>query len=148
MQLTEHFNLSEFTHSQTALRLGIQNLPNEEQKDHLIDLCVFVLEPLRIHFALPVIISSGFRCKELNDQTPGSSSTSQHMLGEAADITIPHIKLTYLMDYMIHHSLYDQLILEYSEWVHISYRREFNRREILAKYSGENYKPYISGVTT
>jgi len=61
MKLGNYFWLSEMTRSQTALRRGIDNTPNQEQIDNLRDLVYFVLDPIRDHFRLPVTVNSGFR---------------------------------------------------------------------------------------
>jgi zinc D-Ala-D-Ala carboxypeptidase len=146
-KLTNHFTLSELTHSQTASRLGIDNIPNEEQRESLIDLCIYTLEPIREHFDSPVVISSGFRCKELNDATPGSSSTSQHSEGKAADFTIPGIPLVSIYEWIELHVNFDQLIFEYGEWIHISYNGDKNRKQSLMKRHGvKQYEPFSREV--
>jgi len=87
MQLTKNFNLGELTHSITARNRGIKNEPNQEQIENLKALCEKVLQPLRDKINRSIIISSGFRSKELNTAI-GGAKTSQHMAGEAADITL------------------------------------------------------------
>ena len=86
--LSQHFRLSEFTRSATASARGIDNTPSASAIDNLRRLCQEVLEPLRRHLDRPVVISSGYRCKKLN-QLVGGVRTSQHMTGEAADIAAP-----------------------------------------------------------
>ena len=85
MYLSKHFTLDELTKSATATRKGIDNTPNEQALKNLQDLVVNVLEPLRVHYGRPIIITSGFRCEKLN-KAVGGSPTSQHVLGQAADI--------------------------------------------------------------
>lgn len=85
--LSDNFNLSEFIKSQTALRNGIDNTPSEEVIENLRALCENVLQPLRDYFLMPVNISSGYRSVALNHKL-GSSTSSQHILGQAADIEI------------------------------------------------------------
>lgn len=126
LRLTEHFKLSEFTKSSTASARGIDNTPNEQQVANLKRLCQEVLEPLRQHFGVPIIIGSGFRCPKLN-KLVGGVSNSQHMTGEACDIHLSDQKklrdwFTWLMD----NTNFDQLILErFSKtsphyWIHVS----------------------------
>ena len=86
IQLSEHFSLSEFTKSITAERLGIDNKPGYEQVLAMRNLCREVLEPLRQHYGQPIRITSGYRCEELNSAV-GGVRRSQHMLGEAADLS-------------------------------------------------------------
>ena len=85
--MTEHFKLSEFLRSDTAMFYNIENKPNKEQLDNL----AFVAEQLEIirsYYNKPIFITSGFRTKELNTLIKGSK-TSQHMQGLAVDI---HLK--------------------------------------------------------
>ena len=91
MILTTHFVLSEFTRSETAERLHIDNTPNEEQIANLRNLCEKVLEPLRERFGA-IIISSGFRCQRLNTAV-GGARNSQHKTGEACDIHLPSTEI-------------------------------------------------------
>ena len=90
-QLTQHFALNEFTRSATAIANGIDNTLDLAKADdrkvaeNLQYLCLTVLEPLREHFGMPVVVSSGYRCKELN-KLVGGVRDSQHLTGEATDI--------------------------------------------------------------
>ena len=83
--LTPHFKLREFTESATAMKHGIDNRPTPEVVENLQRLCTHTLEPLREKLGLPIIITSGFRTKELNDIIVHASRKSQHMSGQAAD---------------------------------------------------------------
>ncbi len=86
--LSPHFKLSEFVVSETASRHGIDNTPPEEAEENLRRLCQGTLEPLREALQLPVVITSGFRTKALNDRLAHSSERSQHMQGCAADFYV------------------------------------------------------------
>ena len=88
IQLSPHFSLLELTESATARQRDIANIPPPEAVENLKRLCKGTLEPLRKALGLPVIITSGYRCKELNNIVNRSSKTSQHMLGQAADFYI------------------------------------------------------------
>ncbi|MCI6337035.1 MAG: D-Ala-D-Ala carboxypeptidase family metallohydrolase, partial [Prevotella sp.] len=88
MRLTPHFRLSEFTRSETASRLGIDNNVNDPKVvDNLRRLCEKVLEPLRNHTNTPIVINSGYRCPRLNAAV-GGSPTSNHLKGCAADLRL------------------------------------------------------------
>jgi len=133
MKLSENFSLDEFTKSQTALRNDIDNTPNKTQLNNLKALCTHILQPVRDYYLKPVIISSGFRCTDLNKIINGSPS-SQHTEGKAADIEIWGVKNDELSDWIHTHCKYDQLILEFydgvnpnSGWVHVSYTDGENR---------------------
>jgi zinc D-Ala-D-Ala carboxypeptidase len=134
MELSEHFTLEELCQSQTAMRKGIRNVPSTKAIENLRALCENVLEPVRGLAGFKAIsISSGYRSEILN-RAVGGEITSQHRLGEAADILCPAIGTQDLFDRIRSSNIeFDQLILEGGAkgWVHISYRKGRNRREIL-----------------
>ena len=86
--LSPHFSLKEMTDSQTAVKRGIANVPSEQEIENLRRLCQGTLEPLREALGLPIIITSGYRCKALNNILGRSSKHSQHMAGCAADFYV------------------------------------------------------------
>ncbi len=91
--LSPHFELREFTESATARKYGIANKPPAEAVENLRALCVHTLEPLREKLGLPVIVTSGFRTKALNDIIVHSARKSQHMEGRAADFVVQGSKI-------------------------------------------------------
>ena len=147
MKLSDNFSLYEFTRSQTATRHNIENVPSDTQIFNLRNLCVNVLQPVRDYFMKPMIISSGFRCVELNIKIGGSIS-SQHVQGQAADIEVLEVSNLELSDWIHNNLKYDQLILEFhnpekdphSGWVHVSYRTEENRYEYKEAYKNKEGK--------
>ena len=149
MKLSEHFSLEEMTKSQTALRRNLPNTPSEAQTEALVLLCETVLEPVRSHFSIPFTPSSGSRSAELCVAI-GSSVSSQHAKGEAADFEVPSISNLELCTWIINNLDFDQLILECytggnTGWVHCSYKAEGNRKEVLT-YDKEN--GYRKGLLT
>ena len=134
-QLSEHFKLSEFTQSGTARRHKVKNVPGPREVERLRFLCVKSLEPMRRRFGV-IRITSGFRCKKLNALV-GGSPTSQHVLGEAADIhTGGREPSEKMFGFAKQNIPFDQLILEHNPahgiyWLHISLRsdRPGNRHE-------------------
>lgn len=138
IQLSEHFKLSEFTKSATAAARHIDNSAPAEVVENLQHLCVNLLEPMRQHFNVPIVIGSGYRCPALN-RAVGGAVNSQHMKGEAADLHIPTKRapngtllqdmttarkwIEYLLD-----QRFDQLILEHDKsghyWIHVSLKRD------------------------
>lgn len=89
MKLTENFTLEELIYSDTANKYKINNTPSIEVIQNLQRLCKEVLQPIRNEYGYPIIVTSGYRCKELNDKLKGSK-TSQHLKGEAVDIKCNH----------------------------------------------------------
>jgi len=133
MKLSQHFSYQEFIKSQTATRKGISNEPDDSQLYNMKMICANILEPVRVHFGKPVIITSG-------------STNSQHAKGEAADFEIPGVSNKELADWIHDNLPYDQLILEFfdgkdpnSGWVHCSHKSE-NRGQYLIAYKDENNK--------
>jgi len=147
MKLSKSFTLNELTKSQTAEREGINNNPSESQLEKLQRLCENILQPVRDHFGMPVVVSSGFRSAELCVKI-GSSINSQHTKGEAADFEIFGVSNQELAHWIDKNLDYDQMILEFwnpeeknSGWIHCSYKNpEENRKEFLRAYRDENGK--------
>jgi D-alanyl-D-alanine dipeptidase len=153
MQLSKHFELAEFTRSNTAKRAGINNIPTAAHQENLKLLCAKVLEPIREHFARPIFLSSGYRSAALNKITKGASSSSQHCSGEAVDIDMDATEVTnkQIFDYIKENLEFDQMIWEFGtdanpDWVHVSYESTGKqRKEILraVKQAGKTvYKKY------
>ena len=112
MILSENFSLDELTKSQEAIRLGIDNTPDDEQIGNLILLCKNILQPIRNHFGKVVSVSSGYRSAALCEAI-GSSSKSQHTKGQAADFEIFGMANKDLADWIVQNLDYDQCILEF-----------------------------------
>lgn len=137
MQLSEHFSLEELIKSSAGSRYGIDNTPSPDIIANLRNLCIHVLEKVRLNYNKPVIINSGYRCPALN-KVIGGAKNSQHMTGQAADIEVPGIDNKFLFNWIRDNLQFDQLILEYykdgipdSGWVHVSWNSNTNRRQIL-----------------
>ena len=145
MRLSQNFTLAEMIKSQTAERKGINNNPNEDNIENLQRLCNEILQPIRNHYGKVVSVSSGFRSPDLCVAI-GSSVTSQHASGQAADFEIYGVSNKELADYIADNLDFDQLILEYwkpeepnSGWVHCSYKNsESNRKEYLRAIKGSD----------
>lgn len=130
----KYFTIKELTKSDTAENNGIDNIPNIQEESNLIALVENILDPLREAYGRPIIVTSGFRCERLNNLVKGSK-TSQHRLGQAADIrtvkdTVEENKKLFNLIQELNLP-FDQLIDEYNyNWVHVSYSPR-NRRQIL-----------------
>lgn len=123
MKLSEHFTLEEITFSERAAREGIDNTPNEEQLHNIVTYLVPGLEQVRAFLGVPMFISSGFRSLMLNAVTPGSSDTSAHCKGFAADWVAPAFGSPYDICLKLEtcQIVIDQVIYEYRRWVHTSF---------------------------
>ena len=82
----KYFSISELTHSDTAVSVRIDNTPTAAAVPLMVELIDRVLDPIREHWGLPIRVTSGYRCPELNDWV-GGVEDSYHMDGCAADIT-------------------------------------------------------------
>lgn len=127
MQLSENFALKEFTRSDTATRLGLDNTPSDEVIANLKLLIDQIIQPVRTAYGRSMTINSGYRAPEVNAAV-GGSRTSDHCRGQAADIEIPGIPNYDLACYIADNFQFTQIILEFytpgipdSGWVHVSY---------------------------
>lgn len=126
-----NFKLSELIHSDKANQYAINNMPDINSLDNLLDLICFCLQPVRDKIGKPMIITSGFRCPEVN-KLVGGKTNSQHLKGQAADFIIKGMTPQQIVFKIATMGIeYDQLINEYDKWVHISYCKNKNRRQTL-----------------
>lgn len=142
IKLSEHISYKEATRSETAIRYGLDNTPDEETLSNMMLLAEKVFEPARKHFEVPLYISSFYRSLEVNAKI-GGSPTSQHCFGKAIDIDcdvfgeITNLQLLYWIKDNLE---FDQLIWEFDNpdgspaWVHVSYNKDNNRNECLRAY--------------
>ena len=132
MKLSENFTLEELIRSNTAERMGIDNVPKDEKVvENLRSLCLEVLQPLRDYVGAPVHINSGYRCPELN-MAVGGVKNSQHCRGEAADIRIVSPKQGREWAAWIEDNCrFDQMLLERNKngtvWLHVSCKRDASK---------------------
>ena len=130
-----NFKMSELIHSDTAVQHNINNMPDINSLDCLLDLIYFVLQPLREKIGKPIIITSGYRNSQVNELVGGAvdkngNPTSQHCKGQAADFIIKGMSVDSIIDFIKKSGIkYDQLINEYNQWVHISYKKNNNRMQ-------------------
>ncbi len=129
MKITNNFTLAELTRTSTR----IENKPDRHQVAALITLCGKVLQPVRDLYGKSIHVNSGFRSAAVN-RTVGGALNSQHLLGEAADITVYNREGNKQLFEIIRDNLsFDQLINERDfSWIHVSYKSpDDNRKQIL-----------------
>lgn len=125
----KYFTIEELCQSETADKHKIGNHPTADVRAALVDLINNVLDPAREALGMPITVNSGFRSPILNSLV-GGSKNSQHMRGEAADITCSDNAR--LFAFIRDNLEFDQLIDEHDlSWVHVSYKREGNRKQVL-----------------
>jgi len=159
-KISQHFTYNEMIKSHTAIRLGIDNTPDDREINNAIYLANEILEKVRDEFKIPFAPNSWYRgskleyhisqhgyrnwCQKMQKEADKESwveylGLKSHPKGQAADIEIPGVSNKFLFDFckeMI--PVFDQLILEFhneedpsSGWVHISFNEMQNRRDIL-----------------
>ena len=130
-----NFTISELVQSATAKKENIDNTPDLESLDNMLELICSCLQPIRDKIKNPMIITSGYRCAELN-RIVGGKSNSQHLRGEAVDFIIKGITPAKIVDFILKTGIdFDQLINEKNQWVHISYtKKRKNRRDCFLSY--------------
>lgn len=152
MNLTANFTLHEMTKSETALRLGIDNTPGEQEIANLTLLCEKVLQPVRDHYAKGVKINSAFRHPDTN-RAVGGSTTSDHCKGLAADLEIPGVPNAELAEWIKDNLEFRQLILEFytpgipdSGWVHVSYDPNDLKKQVMTATKQNGKTVYLPGL--
>lgn len=157
IKLSSHFSLSEFTRSDVATRLGIDNTPTSEHTNNLINLCEKMLEPAREYFKKPIRINSGYRSMALNMAVNPMTTTinrlSKHCLGQAADIEIDGVSNYDLAAWIRDNTVsFHQIILEFyvpgepnSGWVHVSYVPDNLKKECLTARRVDGKLVYTPG---
>jgi hypothetical protein len=143
MQLSRNFSLAQLTKSETAEKRGIDNSPPPEILGNL-KLLAAGLEQILLLLGAPIEISSGYRCPELNAAVGGAAG-SQHTLGLAVDFICPGFGSPLEIARAIRGSnmAFDQCILEYGEWVHLSFALA-PRQRVLTIYDSDT--GYIAGL--
>ena len=123
-QITKNFTLQELTHSQTAARKGVRNIPHGHSHEYKnLQRTAEVMELVRtILGGKPILISSGYRSREVNEAVGGSTG-SAHIQGLAVDFTCPGfgapLDICEALEPHMRELGVDQLIVEYSQWVHL-----------------------------
>ena len=135
-QLTANFTVKELTVTNRPLA----NVPNKNEVEQLRLLAVNILQPLREKLGRPVLVNSAFRSEAVN-KAVGGTPTSQHRLGQAADIRVTGMSPLELCKFIIAAGLpFDQLIEE-GTWTHVSFGPR-NRRQVLTMRNGK----YTAGL--
>ncbi len=150
MQISKNISYNSAIKSDTAIRLGIDNTPSASAVEAMTLLCEKVVDPLYEVFP-SMTFNSFFRSGKLNSAI-GGSSTSQHCKGEAIDLDSKDNQFNKaIFDYIVKNLDFDQVIAEYPDstgkpsWVHVSYKKSGNRKQILkaVKVKGKTqYIPY------
>lgn len=150
MKISEHISMKEALRSNTAKRLGIDNMPDNDTLVTMQITAEHIFEPLRNKFNEPIYISSFYRSPELNKAIGGSTS-SQHCKGEAIDIDDVYSKASNadFFNYIKDKLEFDQLIWEFGDdknpaWVHVSYSLGKNRMRILKAIKENGRTKYIN----
>ncbi len=139
--LSPNFSLEELTLSQSASRAGLDNTPSSAVLATLTNTAKN-LEAVRSLLNKPILVSSGYRSPLVN-KSVGGAAKSQHVEGKAVDFTCPQFGTPrQIVDKLKGSNIkFDQLILEFDRWVHISFNGTMNRNQILV-IDSTGTKPY------
>ena len=133
MNLSPHFTLDELTHTDHR---EIDNTPTQDEISNLQQLANFLEEVKTVLGGKPIMISSGFRCKALNDAV-GSKDTSQHRTGFAADFRVPGMTPDEVVRAVVASGIgYDQIIREFDRWTHISVSDKPRKQALIIDKAG------------
>lgn len=147
-KISKWFTYDEATRSSTASQRGIDNTPRGEYLDNIKD-AAKRLDEVRELLGCPIIVSSWYRCPELN-RAVGGSATSDHMTGKSIDFVSPKFGSVRAVCEKIANSdiKFDQLIYETnsrgSQWVHIGFGDRM-RRQVLTYNPKKGYR-YVGGI--
>lgn len=154
-QISAHISYKEATKSTQAIRLGLDNTPDELTLENMRMVADAVYEPLREHFGVAIGISSFYRSEAVN-KAIGGSATSDHCKGLAIDMDMDgmpgEVSNADLFHYIRENLPFDQLIWEFGsvlnpDWVHASYRESGNRKQVLRAVRGADgrtsYKQWL-----
>lgn len=138
MKITENFTFEELIHSAYAEKYHLSNLPKQDEIKKLNQLATEILQPIRNEFNNPIKVTSGYRSPQVN-KAVGGSITSQHVKGEAADITSSdNKKLMTLITCLIKDEKIEvgQVINEFDySWIHISLPTKTHHNEVLRAFN-------------
>lgn len=150
--ISKHISFTESVKSNTALRLNLNNSPNEYHVSNMVGVAINVFEPLREFVKGPIKINSMFRSEDLNTAI-GGSNRSQHCEGRAMDLddTYGHKTNAEMFNYIKDNLSFDQLIWEFGDdknpnWIHVSYvSKDENRGRCLKaeKINGKTTYSFI-----
>ena len=148
--ISQHISYKEAVYSRTAIRLGIDNNPNDRQVLNMETIADEVFEALRMWVGGPIKINSFFRSPELNTAI-GGSTKSQHCHGQAIDLDDTYGRATNAEMYRFikEHLDFDQMIWEFGDddnpdWVHVSYvSSDKNRNRCLKAYKENGRTKYM-----
>ena len=147
MRLSKNFTLDEFLFSQTAIYHDIDMTPPRHVVRNIEKLVKEILQPIRGGIGAPVVISSGYRPKELNSAIRRSATNSPHINGCAADIKVigksPYEVACFIEEHFLIKC--DQLINEYGRWVHVSIADKPRNQVMTAQKVGKKTK-YVFGL--
>ena len=154
MNLSKNLSLREVTKSRTAVRLGIDNTPDDWTIENLRAVAEDIFQPLRNAFGTAIYVSSGYRSEELNVAI-GGSKRSQHVQGRALDLdadVFGGCTNGEIFQYILNNLTFDQLIWEFGDqdnpdWVHVSYVRDgLNRGRCLKALRDDDGKVYYEPI--
>ena len=144
--ISKHISEKEGSYSITALRLGLDNTPRDQEKENMRLIAEKIFEPLRSYVGGPIKINSFYRGPELN-KAIGGSTRSQHCEGRAIDIddTYGYKTNAEMYNWIKDNLNFDQMIWEFGSdknpaWVHVSYVSEDKNRNRCLKAYKENGK--------
>ena len=152
--ISKHITYKEATRSVTAIRLSIDNKPNDYQLQNMELIAEKVFEPLRKAVGGPIKINSFFRSEDLN-KAIGGSTRSQHCQGRAIDLddNYGYMSNNDMYNYIKNNLDFDQLIFEFPDnkgnasWIHVSYVDADSNRKRCLKAIKENGKTKYIDIT-
>lgn len=145
--LSAHFSLEELTHSDTAIRRGIDQTASPAVLKALYRTASQMELVRTLLGGKPIRINSGYRSPSLN-QAVGGAPNSAHLAGNAVDFICPDFGTPKEIVQLLAGCpilTFDQIIQE-GTWVHISFDPAA-RREVLTAHFAGGRVTYTKGLT-
>lgn len=150
--LSQHFTLEEATRSDTAVRLGLDNQPD----DATLDAMRAAAEKMELVRQLlgndPLQVTSWYRSPEVDRAVGGTGRSNGHSSGWCIDFRMyEHLPARYRTPLEICQAIvasdlrYDQLIWE-GTWVHISFHPALRQMQLTAHFKAGAPTTYTAGI--
>ena len=116
-----YFTIKEMIKSQTAELYHIDNTPNKEVVENLKKV-MYILDMVRVHMGKPIFVSSGYRCKKINEMV-GGVQNSMHTKGLAADFrTEEREDISIMFEFLNKNKSKFQIkeLIRYTNFIHVA----------------------------
>ena len=131
-----YFTVEEISRSEIANKSGINNTPTHKELHNIETITIPQMNVIREFLGVPIIVNSGYRCKELNRKV-GGVYNSKHLEGLAVDGIPKGLNLRKCWEKLRdskYASMVDQCILYKKKgFIHFGFSKEIPRQQFFEK---------------